>query len=49
MFPNYYVGRTPLVEQQLALINAELKGWQAAKTNKEYTIEVILITIYNYH
>ena len=31
MFPNYYVGRIPpLVEQQLALLNAEVKGLQAA-------------------
>ena len=41
MFPNYYVGRIPLVEQQPALLNAEVKGLQAADTNKEYTIEVI--------
>ena len=33
MFPNCYVGRIsppPLVEHQLALLNAEVKGLQAA-------------------
>ena len=32
MFPNYYIGRIPppLVEQQLALLNAEVKDLQAA-------------------
>ena len=30
MFPNYYAGRIPLVEQKLALFIAEVKGLQAA-------------------